>query len=337
MNKTVRQGIPHELLDRESLRERMNDLAGGGMPFLFIIDYEARQGYVIEEDKIDPEFIRFQIGKEGTAASALEIQEKLLQWEVTPVSKEEYQQRFTYVVSQIRSGNSFLTNLTQPSLLTTNYSLLELYQRSSAKYKLWLKDTFLVLSPETFVTIRKGEIVSCPMKGTIDATLEQAEEQILNDQKELAEHATIVDLIRNDLSMAAGNVRVTRFRFVERIRTMQTDLLQVSSEIKGDLPADYQKRIGDILFSLLPAGSICGAPKEKTLDIIRQAEGYDRGFYTGICGYFDGLDMESAVMIRYIEQQGDHLVFKSGGGVTSQSQCDSEYNELIQKIYVPVS
>lgn len=137
--------------------------------------------------------------------------------------------------------------------------------------------------------------------------------------------------------MVAGNVRVTRFRFVERIRTMQTDLLQVSSEIKGDLPADYQKRIGDILFSLLPAGSICGAPKEKTLDIIRQAEGYDRGFYTGVCGYFDGLDMESAVMIRYIEQQGDHLVFKSGGGVTSQSQCDSEYNELIQKIYVPVS
>jgi len=221
--------------------------------------------------------------------------------------------------------------------LATNYSLPELYQRSSAKYKLWLKDAFLVLSPETFVTIRKGKIASYPMKGTIDATLEHAEEQILNDEKELAEHATIVDLIRNDLSMVADNVRVTRFRYVERIRTMQTDLLQVSSEIKGDLPADYQKRIGDILFSLLPAGSICGAPKEKTIDIIRQAEGYDRGFYTGVCGYFDGQEMDSAVMIRYIEQQGDRLVFKSGGGVTSQSRGESEYNELIQKIYVPVS
>lgn len=337
MNKTERQGFPYELLDRESLRERMNDLAGGGTPFLFVIDYEARQGYVIGKDLIDPEFIRFQIGKEGTAVSALEIPEKLLQWEVTPVSKEEYLRRFAFVVSQIQSGNSFLTNLTQPSLLSTNQSLPELYQRSTAKYKLWLKDAFLVLSPETFVTIRKGEIASYPMKGTIDATLEHAEEQILNDEKELAEHATIVDLIRNDLSMVSDNVRVTRFRYVERIRTMQTDLLQVSSEIKGDLPADYQKRIGDILFSLLPAGSICGAPKEKTLDIIRQAEGYDRGFYTGVCGYFDGQEMDSAVMIRYIEQQGDHLVFKSGGGVTSQSQGESEYNELIQKIYVPVS
>lgn len=337
MNKTVRQGFPYQLLDRESLRERMNDLAGGGTPFLFVIDYEARQGYVIEMDLIDPQFIRFQIGKEGTAVCALEIPERLLRWEVTPVSKEEYLQRFDFVVSQIQSGNSFLTNLTQPSLLSTNQSLPELYQRSSAKYKLWLKDAFLVLSPETFVTIRKGEIASYPMKGTIDATLEHAEEQILNDEKELAEHATIVDLIRNDLSMVSDNVRVTRFRYVERIRTMQTDLLQVSSEIKGDLPADYQKRIGDILFSLLPAGSICGAPKEKTLDIIRQAEGYDRGFYTGVCGYFDGQEMDSAVMIRYIEQQGDHLVFKSGGGVTSQSQGESEYNELIQKIYVPVS
>jgi len=337
MNKTERQGFPYQLLDRESLRERMNDLAGCGTPFLFIIDYEARQGYVIGKDLIDPKFIRFQIGKEGTAVSASEIPERLLQWEVTPVPKEEYLQRFAFVVNQIQSGNSFLTNLTQPSLLATNYSLPELYQRSSAKYKLWLKDAFLVLSPETFVTIRKGKIASYPMKGTIDATLEHAEEQILNDEKELAEHATIVDLIRNDLSMVADNVRVTRFRYVERIRTMQTDLLQVSSEIKGDLPADYQKRIGDILFSLLPAGSICGAPKEKTIDIIRQAEGYDRGFYTGVCGYFDGQEMDSAVMIRYIEQQGDRLVFKSGGGVTSQSRGESEYNELIQKIYVPVS
>lgn len=337
MKKTVEQGFPYELLDKESLRVRMNNLAESAIPFLFVIDYEVRKGYVIEMELIDPNFIQFQIGKESTAVTELTVTKETLEWEATPVSKEEYQKRFAFVVNQIRSGNSFLTNLTQPSLLTTNHSLPELYQRSSAKYKLWLKDAFLVLSPETFVTIRQGEIASYPMKGTIDATLEHAVEKILSDEKELAEHATIVDLIRNDLSMVAGNVRVTRFRYVERIRTMQTDLLQVSSEIKGDLSSDYQKRIGDILFSLLPAGSICGAPKEKTLDIIRQAEGYDRGFYTGVFGYFDGQDLDSAVMIRYIEQKGDRLVFKSGGGVTSQSHCDSEYNELIQKIYVPVS
>jgi para-aminobenzoate synthetase component 1 len=175
------------------------------------------------------------------------------------------------------------------------------------------------------------------MKGTIDATLPDAERKILQDEKEMAEHATIVDLLRNDLSMVATDVRVSRYRYVERINTMQQDLLQVSSEIIGRLPDKYRERLGDILFSLLPAGSICGAPKIKTLEIIRQAEGYDRGFYTGVCGYFDGENLDSAVMIRFMEQTDEGLVYKSGGGITFQSELDKEYEELIQKVYVPVS
>jgi len=94
--------------------------------------------------------------------------------------------------------------------------------------------------------------------------------------------------------------------------------------------------LGDILFSLLPAGSISGAPKAKTLEIINQAEGYNRGFYTGICGWFDGENFDSAVMIRFIEQNGENLIFKSGGGITAQSELTKEYEELIQKVYVPI-
>jgi para-aminobenzoate synthetase component 1 len=94
--------------------------------------------------------------------------------------------------------------------------------------------------------------------------------------------------------------------------------------------------LGDILFALLPAGSICGAPKQKTLEIIEHAEGYDRGFYTGICGWFDGENLNSAVMIRFVEQQGDKLIFKSGGGITSRSELIKEYQELNQKVYVPI-
>jgi para-aminobenzoate synthetase component 1 len=175
------------------------------------------------------------------------------------------------------------------------------------------------------------------MKGTIDASLPDAENTILRDEKEMAEHATIVDLLRNDLSMVAEEVRVTNYRYVERINTMQQDLLQVSSEITGRLPVDYKQHLGDILFALLPAGSICGAPKIRTLDIISQAEGYDRGFYTGVCGYFDGESLDSAVMIRFLEQTDNGLVYKSGGGITFQSELDKEYEELIQKVYVPVS
>ena len=88
---------------------------------------------------------------------------------------------------------------------------------------------------------------------------------------------------------------------------------------------------------MLPAGSISGAPKKKTLEIIEEAEGYDRGFFTGVFGYFDGRNLDSAVMIRFIERQGDQLVFKSGGGVTSFSECKQEYVELIDKVYVPIT
>jgi len=194
----------------------------------------------------------------------------------------------------------------------------------------------LVLSPEIFVRIEGQTISSFPMKGTIDADIPDAENIILNDPKEMAEHATIVDLIRNDLSLVAEKVEVKRYRYIETIKTNKQDLLQVSSEITGLLPDDFRDRLGDILFELLPAGSICGAPKAKTLEIIQEAEGYDRGYYTGICGYFDGNNLDSGVMIRYMEQDGAQLTFKSGGGITSQSELIKEYEELIQKVYVPL-
>jgi len=89
------------------------------------------------------------------------------------------------------------------------------------------------------------------------------------------------------------------------------------------------------LMKLLPAGSISGAPKPSTLQIINDAEGYERGYYTGIMGYFDGQNFESAVMIRYIENENGKFVFKSGGGITTKSDVQSEYQEIIDKVYLP--
>jgi para-aminobenzoate synthetase component 1 len=241
-----------------------------------------------------------------------------------------------YVQSEIHLGNSFLVNLTQPTLVHTNHTLVELYNAGFAKYKLWLAGKFAVFSPEAFVRIKGCTISSFPMKGTIDATWPDAENFILNDAKEMAEHATIVDLIRNDLSMVSSNVEVNRYRYVEKLHTNTHDLLQVSSEITGQLPHGFHSQLGDILFKLLPAGSICGAPKMNTLEIIENAEGYNRGFYTGVFGWFDGENLDSGVMIRFVEQMNDNLIFKSGGGITSQSDSKKEYEELIQKVYVPI-
>ena len=218
----------------------------------------------------------------------------------------------------------------------TDLSLKDVFVSSEARYKLWMKDRFVVFSPEIFVKIRDEHIYSYPMKGTIDATLPDARRRILEDPKETAEHATIVDLIRNDLSMVATEVMVTRYRYIE-LPTHQGALLQVSSEIRGRLAGGWQAEVGDLFFRLLPAGSITGAPKKKTMEIIAEAETYERGFYTGVMGYFDGNSLDSAVMIRFLEQQADgSLIFKSGGGITSQSDLTSEYNEMKQKVYVPI-
>ncbi|MBD4938229.1 aminodeoxychorismate synthase component I, partial [Xanthomonas citri pv. citri] len=89
-------------------------------------------------------------------------------------------------------------------------------------------------------------------------------------------------------------------------------IYQTSSEICGELNENWQASVGSLLAKLLPAGSISGAPKEKTVEIIQQAEIEQRGYYTGIFGYFDGENLESAVAIRFIEQNNERLLFRSG-------------------------
>jgi para-aminobenzoate synthetase component 1 len=211
-----------------------------------------------------------------------------------------------------------------------------LFYSSKAKYKFLFNDEFLVFSPETFIQMREGKIYSFPMKGTIDASIPGASELILNSVKEKSEHVTIVDLIRNDLSMVASDVYVNRFRYLDKITTSHKDLFQVSSEIVGKLADDYQSKLGDILITLLPAGSVSGAPKPKTLEIIAQAEQEKRGYYTGVVGYFDGEKLDCGVMIRFIEKKNNRYFYRSGGGITTQSDAEMEYQEMIDKVYVPI-
>jgi para-aminobenzoate synthetase component 1 len=253
-----------------------------------------------------------------------------------PVSMDRYRQAFSQVTDQIQYGNTFLLNLTFPTRIETNWSLAEIFSASHAPFKLLLRDELVVFSPERFVRIEGNTITSHPMKGTIDARIPGARAKLTSDPKEDAEHNTIVDLIRNDLSMVAKSVRVKRFKYIERLRTNQGELLQMSSEICGTLPKGYQKGLGELLFRLLPAGSICGAPKIRTVEIIRQVEQYSRGYYTGIFGYWDGSCLDAAVAIRYIEQNEQGLVFKSGGGITFQSDSEAEYEEMLNKVYVPI-
>jgi para-aminobenzoate synthetase component 1 len=173
------------------------------------------------------------------------------------------------------------------------------------------------------------------MKGTIDASIKNAKEKILADKKEMAEHIMVVDLLRNDLSIVSKNVKVEKFRYITQIEAGDKKLLHVSSHISGDIGENWQSSIGDILKELLPAGSISGTPKKSTLEIIEKIEDYERGYFSGVFGVFDGESLDSGVMIRFMQKTKDGYIYKSGGGITLDSDVDLEYNELLDKVYLP--
>ena len=253
------------------------------------------------------------------------------------VDFERYKKAFDHVLYHLNQGDSYLVNLTFPTKIELQASLEELFHAAKAPYRLWIKDQLLSYSPECFIKMKEGRVLSYPMKGTLDANIPNASKTLLGNPKELWEHSTIVDLIRNDLSQYAREVKVNKFRYLDTIHHQEKELLQVSSEIEGKLPANWQSCLGEIIWNLLPAGSISGAPKTKTIDIIQSVEERERGYYTGVYGYFDGENLDSAVAIRYIEQQDNTLYYWSGGGITAYSKLEEEYQELKDKIYVPTS
>ncbi|MDP2423556.1 MAG: aminodeoxychorismate synthase component I [Bacteroidales bacterium] len=313
----------------------MNRLGKARTPFFFVLDFLLINPIVIPLKLIDNEHILFDIDGFNNAPVPDKVFAQGFSFKKTPPGFERYKTSFDLVKANLLYGNSYLLNLTLPSAIDTDLTLSEIFYRSKAAYKLWFRDRFVVFSPEMFVRIAENRIESHPMKGTIDASIPGAEEKILSDPKETAEHNTIVDLIRNDLSRIAQNVRVEKFRYITPVHTHQKKLLQVSSSVVGELAPTYPEKIGDIIFSLLPAGSVTGAPKKKTIEVILEAEQYDRGYYTGIFGYFDGQNLNSGVMIRFIENINGKFWFKSGGGITVNSCCEDEYQELIDKVYVP--
>ena len=374
---------------KQEIIDKINQLASQDEPFLFVINYQGDKAFIRLLSDINPEECLFDFEGRGNFSHAWketlkeeiseketwkkETSEKEISetiWQIEPPLYEDYERSFNIVKSNIMAGNSYLTNLTCRVPVSCNLSLEEIFHRAKGKYKLLLRrkktqaedkahlkeenieenlTPFVCFSPETFVRIKGGRIYSYPMKGTLDASLPNAEKQLMEDRKEAAEHATIVDLIRNDLSRVAEDVRVDKYRYIDVLHTNKGNILQTSSEISGRLPEDYPHHLGEILDAQLPAGSITGAPKDKTMQIIHEAEGYDRGFYTGIMGIYDQGELNSAVMIRFVEEEASpsktekgknpevsrELYFKAGGGITSKSDCRKEYEEVIQKIYLP--
>ena len=312
--------------------KKINRLASNKEPFLFVLSYDLKKQFIQPLSELDDN-VYFKIGNQRNYPKT--PRKKSYYLKKNPLDFQEYQNALEKILEEIRAGNTYLINLTFKTPIETDLSLKEIFTYARAKYKLYFKDEFICFSPEKFIEIVDNKISTYPMKGTIEASIPNAKKQILANEKEMAEHVMIVDLMRNDLGMVGTNIQVEKFRYVEKIEAGNKELLQVSSKITAELPENWHETLGDLLQRLLPAGSITGTPKKSTVNIIEKIENYERGFYTGVFGVFDGQNLYSAVMIRFIEKEDNKLFYKSGGGITIDSDAKSEYEELIDKIYLP--
>lgn len=322
----------HLFKDYPAIIDQINAYYSLNQSFVFAINFKKNLGICEKTETIDTELIKYSFNEAVTNR----ILDKKIILNIHPIGYDDYKIKFDKVARHIAIGNSYLCNLTQASKIELNLNLEEIFKYSQSPYKFFLRDCFVVFSPETFVEIKDGNILTYPMKGTISADKEENKEILLNDIKEDAEHNTIVDLLRNDLSIVAHQVRVNVFKTLQKIETHKGSIWQMSSEITGKIKSEYIDKPGNLFDKILPAGSISGAPKAKTISIIEEVEQYDRGFYSGIFGICENKIIKTAVMIRFIERNAEGLVYKSGGGITSMSVAEKEYQELIQKIYVPV-
>ncbi len=308
--------------------QRLSRLASDKVPFLFYTNFDATKTHVYTLDELQKEDIAFSFENNDYQPHPHTLKK-------SPQDFIAYKKGFDAIIEKIKAGETYLLNYTCSTPVETSLSLKEIFKCANAPFKLRIKDEFVCFSPERFISIRDNNIYTYPMKGTIDASIPDAQAKILANAKEMAEHIMVVDLLRNDLSMVATEVSVSHFRYIDKIRAGEKELLQVSSEIKGRLPDQWQHELGKILKRLLPAGSISGTPKKRTLEIIKETESYERGYFTGVFGYFDGENFDSAVMIRFIQKSEKGLVYKSGGGITIDSDSESEYQEMLDKIYLP--
>jgi len=320
-------------LSKDDGFKQINTLSRHRTPFLFIISFNKEKIFAQPLDALDNDiFYKLEDWRNYPVEKCI----KAFTFSKFPVDFNTYKKALDNVLEEIRSGNTYLLNLTFKTPIESNFTLKEIFTYSRAKFKLYFKDEFICFSPERFVEIENNTIATYPMKGTIDAHLPDAKETILADKKEMAEHVMIVDLMRNDLGIIGSDIKVEKFRYVEKIKAGEKELLQVSSKITAQLPSDWKENLGTLLSQILPAGSISGTPKKSTLAIINRVENFDREFYTGVFGVFDGKSLRSGVMIRFIEKEDGKLFYKSGGGITIDSNAISEYRELIDKIYLPL-
>ncbi|MGD9899278.1 MAG: aminodeoxychorismate synthase component I [Calditrichaceae bacterium] len=255
-------------------------------------------------------------------------------------SKQDYIRKVKKIIDYIREGDTYQVNFTMKYKFRVDGHVPCLYQklRNSQKvpYGAFLHfpgHDILSFSPELFLRKNGKQIESKPMKGTAARGKNRIEDQKLkawleNDPKNRAENVMIVDLIRNDIGRIAnpGTVRVSNLFEVESYQTVHQMISTVSGEIGSDMD------MKSIMKGLYPAGSITGAPKIRTMEIIEELENDARGIYTGAIGHIQpNGDFCFNVAIRTLVLRDGHGEMGIGSGIIYESDSEAEYQECLLK------
>ncbi len=260
-------------------------------------------------------------------------------------SKADYLKAIQKIQEEIQYGNSYEVNYCQ-EFYTENipefssFTLIkELFKTTKAPFSSYVKfDEWEVFSgsPERFLKKTGSRIISQPIKGTIARGKNKEEDEslkqtLLNSKKDISENMMIVDLVRNDLSRIAqkGTVEVEELAGIHSFNTVHHLVSTIECKLKEDTS------FSTILQATFPMGSMTGAPKLSTMNIIEQHEQFKRGIYSGSIGYIEpNGDFDLNVVIRSLVKNNERKVMTCGvgGAITMQSNAENEFDECLVKV-----
>ncbi len=254
---------------------------------------------------------------------------------------KEYVEKVDKIKEYIKEGHIFQTVLSQRWTIETGHDGLTLYKElrelnpSPYLYYFNFGDFEIIgSSPEMLVKQTDNKVFTCPIAGTRKRGKDAEEDQLLKDdllqdEKERAEHVMLVDLARNDMGRIAefGTVKVTQFMQVQNYSHVMHIVSLVEGKKKGE------RHPLDLVASFLPAGTLSGAPKIRAMEIIDELESVRRGLYGGATGYlgFNG-NMDFCITIRTMIKKGNKVYLQAGAGIVADSVGENEYQECCNKV-----
>lgn len=261
--------------------------------------------------------------------------------DVTPLfNKEKYCSMVEKAKEYIRKGDIFQIVLSNRLSAPFEGSLLNTYRilrtLNPSPYMFYLSGTDVEVagaSPETLVKLENGVLHTFPLAGTRprgknDEEDKKLEEELLRDEKELAEHNMLVDLGRNDLGKISkfGTVEVEKLHGIERY----SHVMHIGSTVRGEIRDEFDSL--DALSAVLPAGTLSGAPKIRACQLIAELENNKRGIYGGAIGYIDFTgNLDTCIAIRIAYKKNGKVFVRSGAGIVADSVPEKEYQECINK------